>query len=80
MLDDLAVTDSDAYAEMAKEGAKAMVSVSRFEVPFTCIYYHSSKLVFAPAALGGRVSGETCFSWSDNDLVRRALSSQTSPR
>lgn len=32
MLDDLAVTDSAAYAEMAKAGAEALVSVRRFEL------------------------------------------------
>ena len=30
MLDDLAVTDSAAYAEMAKAGAEALVSVLSF--------------------------------------------------
>lgn len=32
MLDDLAVTDSAAYAEMAKAGAEALVSIPKFEV------------------------------------------------
>lgn len=46
MLDDLAVTDSAAYAEMAKAGAEAMVSILRFEVGEygrgICVWAHCS--------------------------------------
>lgn len=51
MLDDLAVTDSAAYAEMAKAGAEAMVRVSCVRATYCdlivlmSVQYHTSPVI-----------------------------------